>query len=863
MSNVIRNLLLKIGVDFTDAQKGFNKLAKEMKSVGKSLTKTGEAMTKSITLPVVGAVAGLSALTVKAASTADEINTLAAKFGLTTDQIQEMQYAAEIIDVDLETMGMSMQKLTKNMDLARKGSKDQIDAFKALGVEYKNADGTLRNAKDVWYDTIDALGAMSNEADRDAYSMRLFGKSAVEINPLIKAGSKELNKLSAEAHNVGAVISGDTLGSLNELQDMLDKAKQILIAATAEIANAFSPALKALQPIIINKIVPAIKKFADWLAGIFKWFESLSPSTQKFILLIGGIVVALGPMLTIAGKLATVIGTDLVAALARATAAMATQGLAGAIAAFMGPAGIAVAVIAALAVVIGSAVIISNNFDEEIKQLRSDAEELTKTLKDAKSEFEDTTNNIDANAFAANKLADELYELDKKEVKSNADKAKMKQLVYQLNKLYPDLGLSINDVTGELNLSNNELRESINNMKMLAQATAYSNAYTTALANQAEAERQYNATKAKLDAQIAKEAEMYGETTDELWAQIEATGIASDEVTILLRTMKELRADYDSASESVDYYVQKLDGVSKSMGNAADAAKESSATMQTAVSQTYVEFAKSVTQAAKDIGSGFDEILSAQDLGMAASLRKMKKYAQDVAAWGQNIKSLAGRIPDDIYASLVKAGLSQAQTVADLANATPEQLQAWVDAWRDGASEMGKQVVDILSADPFIKSIKDAGKQVAFGFANGITDAMGQAIDAAGSMASGVVRRTKNVLQIQSPSKVTRGLGKFTTQGFALGLWDKAKEVFANAGKIAHGAASSLSYGGEFAYVGNVSGGGSANISTQPQFVGGDLNVNLSVDGRTIAQVTAPYMDAELSKKRTSISRGKGEGGRP
>ena len=202
MSSVIRSLVVKVGADLTEFQKNMKQVSKDMKKVGKELSAAGSTLTKGLTLPILGAVAGLTGLAINAGKDADALITLANKTGITTQALQEMQYAARFIDVEVETMTGSMQKLTKNMDMARKGSKDQEEAFKRLGVEYKNQDGSLRNAKDVWAESIDALGKVASEADRDALAMNLFGKSSAELNPLIKVGSTELKRYAQEAHDV-------------------------------------------------------------------------------------------------------------------------------------------------------------------------------------------------------------------------------------------------------------------------------------------------------------------------------------------------------------------------------------------------------------------------------------------------------------------------------------------------------------------------------------------------------------------------------------------------------------------------------------------------------------------------------------
>ena len=112
------------------------------------------------------ATAGMVALGVKAGVTADDLNTLAKVTGLSTQELQAFKYAEDLIDVSTETMAGALAKLTKNMANAKNGSKDQIEAFRQLGVSFTDNTGHLRDSNDVFYDVINSLGNIKNEAER-------------------------------------------------------------------------------------------------------------------------------------------------------------------------------------------------------------------------------------------------------------------------------------------------------------------------------------------------------------------------------------------------------------------------------------------------------------------------------------------------------------------------------------------------------------------------------------------------------------------------------------------------------------------------------------------------------------------------
>lgn len=208
---------------------------------------------------IAGVVGKLSSLTVEAAQTADELLTLSSTTGLTTDTLQELRYASELVDVSVDTISGSMTKMIRSMESAKKGTGDAAEAFAALGIHTTDSMGQLRDAESVFSEVIDALGQMSNETERDALSMEIFGKSARELNPLIETGGGKLRELAQEAHEVGYVMSGETLQGFGQLDDAMQRFNNQSDALKNSLALTMLPLLTDLFE-TINKIPVSTQK---------------------------------------------------------------------------------------------------------------------------------------------------------------------------------------------------------------------------------------------------------------------------------------------------------------------------------------------------------------------------------------------------------------------------------------------------------------------------------------------------------------------------------------------------------------------------------------------------------------------------
>lgn len=268
----------------------------------------------------VGAVAGaLFNASKEVASFADDLLTLSDQTGIATDELQKMQYAADFVDVSVETMTGSMQKLTRTMSSARDGSKDASEAFKQLHIRVTDSHGALRDSNEVFYETIDRLGKIKNETERDALAMKIFGKSAQELNPLIKAGSDRLKELGVEAENLGVIMGEEDLEKAGQFNDALERMGKVADGLKNSLGLALLPILTSLFeaiskiPVEVLKtiviittavasillIVKAIKSVTDTGKAITGFFKNFDLAANKTTLIIIGVVAALIALATI------------------------------------------------------------------------------------------------------------------------------------------------------------------------------------------------------------------------------------------------------------------------------------------------------------------------------------------------------------------------------------------------------------------------------------------------------------------------------------------------------------------------------------------------------------------------------------
>lgn len=270
LGDMVNGLTSKLGIQLPDGMKS------SMNAMG-SLDAQSLALAggfAAVAAAIVKVEKAMISMTKESAAFADNIITLSMQTGQSTQQLQEFAYASELIDVSVDTLQGSLTKLTNNMQDTMNGTGNAKASFDKLGVSVINAvDGSMRSANDVFYETIDALGQVKNETERDAMSMDIFGRSAQDLNPLIIQGSKTLKAYADEAHNVGYVLDDEALSALGAVDDAYQRLQKTQEGVKNQLSAEFAPYLEEFYGDVTTMVKDGGKALKD--SGIVDAFGML------------------------------------------------------------------------------------------------------------------------------------------------------------------------------------------------------------------------------------------------------------------------------------------------------------------------------------------------------------------------------------------------------------------------------------------------------------------------------------------------------------------------------------------------------------------------------------------------------------
>ncbi len=305
-------------------------LNKQAGAVGGGLGRMGQAAKgvgglMGALLPV-GAVAGLTAIAKGSIDAADNLNDMSQRTGVAVESLSRFGQAAQDSGSSIEGVAKGMGQLAKRItDPSSAASK----ALSGIGVATRDAQGKVRSLDAVMLEISDRFAKMPDGAEKSALAMQLFGKSGVELIPMLNQGRAALEQYQA-------TISGDMAKSADEFNDSLN-------AIGRSLSGPFNEAVTAL--------LPAITSIAQGIVGIIKAFTALPQPVQATLLVIGGLLTAL---VALAPAISAIISIgSAIAGLFAAGGALASAGsiIAGIATAFIvlitGPVGIVALLVAA------------------------------------------------------------------------------------------------------------------------------------------------------------------------------------------------------------------------------------------------------------------------------------------------------------------------------------------------------------------------------------------------------------------------------------------------------------------------------------------------------------------------------------
>jgi len=391
---------------------------------------------------------------------------------------------SELEDTIINGTG-SMDGLQASYELFGKSGDKIYNAVAKGSLSFKDLTGSVQDYGNTVENTYEA-------------TISPWDKMTVATNNLKSAGSE----LVGEFFEVAAPVIEGVTGAVKEVKKWFDNlpepAKKVVagIGGIATVAGMVGPKVgKVVTAIKTFKVASQASKYLDALSnaqkGVAATTEAVTGATEA-----ENAAKEINSVLT--GESATAAGVDAgaksVETVATEGATVAQEGLNAAQAAC--PALALAGIIIGLGVALATMAANSSDASQETANVTRAAEEaiskLTEskqTLDDTMEAAEDTVGEAFAKAEIADDVVDKLAVLAEKTSLTADEQRTMAVYVAELNELFPDMGLEIDDVTGKLNMSVGQIKEYVSSLEEMAKAEAYNEAFKESFQGIVEAQK--------------------------------------------------------------------------------------------------------------------------------------------------------------------------------------------------------------------------------------------------------------------------------------------------------------------------------------------------------------------------------------
>lgn len=274
---IIRELLTVIGfpVDEEEAKKAdktFDNLFDKATHFANGFNEVFDALNNGLAVVVSGAekVASVPArlfeLAEAAAQTGDRVAKTGVQIGLTAEELQRLEFAAERSGVEVDGVRDVLKDLSKNLSDAGNGNKTLAATFGKLGVNVRNSDGQLKTAQQVLLEVADGLQNVNDPARRAQLSMQLMGEQGLKMAPLLQGGSAGIKALTDRADELGFVMSNEAAAASEAFLDQLTDMRRAVSGLTGGLGISLFPALGK----ILTRITAMVLRFKPLIEDGFE-----------------------------------------------------------------------------------------------------------------------------------------------------------------------------------------------------------------------------------------------------------------------------------------------------------------------------------------------------------------------------------------------------------------------------------------------------------------------------------------------------------------------------------------------------------------------------------------------------------------
>jgi hypothetical protein len=218
----VADLIVRLKADTAQLDRALSRSERQVKtSADRMRAALGGLRTGLLAVGAAAAAGGaaLAALAKGALESADNLGKSADRIGINTEELQRLQFAADLAGVSQEKLGKTLEVFGRRTAEARVGTGDMITTLKRLDEELFSNIVAADSAEERFLLVADAISNTTDEAKRLAIANAVGGRSASGLINLWAQGRDVIKELGDEFTRFGGVLTREAAARAEEVND--------------------------------------------------------------------------------------------------------------------------------------------------------------------------------------------------------------------------------------------------------------------------------------------------------------------------------------------------------------------------------------------------------------------------------------------------------------------------------------------------------------------------------------------------------------------------------------------------------------------------------------------------------------------
>jgi hypothetical protein len=281
--------IAKFSTNIAKAGRIFSKFVTRMKSAVTSIAGLGAKIGA-----IFGGISliGIVYLFKQTMDNIDAMGKFADASGFAVETLAGLGLQARLTGSNFDTVKKTILRFERSLGDASVGEIESVRNFRRLGLSID--DLIAMRPEEAFYRVVDAIRAMPSPIDRATAALRIVGRGAGELLPLIEAGSVAMRAEVEEAKKLGTALSRVDARMVEEANDAITRLREAFAGLLTQIMVKIAPFITAFAdalrekiagmegiPAKIEKVFTALK---DAAVNGAKAFDDLVGDATRFVL---------------------------------------------------------------------------------------------------------------------------------------------------------------------------------------------------------------------------------------------------------------------------------------------------------------------------------------------------------------------------------------------------------------------------------------------------------------------------------------------------------------------------------------------------------------------------------------------------